>query len=467
MNKKKGRYSSFIRPLLIITDLLIIFLVIWFFPFFSENVAFTKNLLPKFPRDTLFIFYNLLLWLILAYFTKFYEIYRFTKAYNIISVLFKQTLFFAFLLLSYFGFLKISMSRKKTILFIIVLVIIIGVVKYTVYYALKKYRHFYGGNNRKIIVIGNTESALQLIDFFRRHLDLGYVIKGVFNENVDNETTGNIDESYSYLENEDIDEIYCSLDNLEEWQINKYIEIADKQHIIIKFIPRKNILSADKVATDYYGAQAVFSLKEPALNSSFNQFVKRSFDIIFSILVIVFVLSWLIPILFLLIKIESKGPLFYKHIRYGINYNEFNCYKFRSLRSEGHNVLDQVKKIDNRVTKIGKFIRKTSIDELPQFINVFKGDMSVVGPRPHMIPYSNFYAKYIDKYQYIFRHSVKPGITGMAQIKGFRGETDTDQDIINRIKYDVFYIENWSFFLDLNIILQTLLNIFKGDKKAY
>jgi len=467
MNKKKGRYSNFIRPLLIITDLLIILLVILYFTAFSENVFFTANLFPKFPKDSVFILYNLILWCIVAYFTKFYKIYRFTKAYEIISVLIKQTFFFTFLLLSYFGFLKISMSRKKIVLFIIIVFLLIGAVKLIVYYALKKYRQIYGGNKRTVVVIGNTESAKQLINFFHNRLDLGYVVKGVFNEENNQDVNGNIKESFTFIENENIDEIYCSLDDLKDLQINRYIEIADKSNIIIKFIPRKNLLFTDKVSTDYYGEQAVFSLKEPALNNSINQVIKRSFDIIFSIIIIVLVLSWLIPLLFILMKIESKGPLFYKHIRYGINYNEFTCFKFRSLRSENHNVLDQVKKIDHRVTKIGKFIRKTSIDELPQFFNVLKGDMSVVGPRPHMIPYSNLYAKYIDKYQYMFRHSVKPGVTGMAQIKGYRGETETDQDIINRIKYDVFYIENWNFFLDINIIARTMLSLFNGDKKAY
>ena len=467
MYNKRGRYSGFIRPILILIDLVIIFLVISFFPFFSENIPFTTDLLPKFSNDKIFVVYNLVLWLALAYFTKFYNVYRFTKAYHIVSVLAKQALFFLFLILSYFGFLKISMSRKKTFLFIIILFVLIGVVKYLVYYALKKYRYNFGGNVRRIVVIGSNDSASQLIKFFKKRLDLGYIIKGIFNETNNQDVNGDIKQSFDYIINKNIDEIYCSLDDLEEWQINKYIELADTNQITIKFIPKKDLISADKVSTDYYGEQAVFSLKEPALNLSYNQLIKRVFDIVFSTLVLVFVLSWLIPLLYVLIKIESKGSVFYKHIRFGINYNEFTCYKFRSLKSDTHNVLDQIKKVDNRVTKIGRFIRKTSIDELPQFINVLKGDMSVVGPRPHMIPYANLYAKHIDKYQYIFRHSVKPGITGLAQVKGMRGETETDQDIINRIKYDVFYIENWNFFMDISIIFQTVFNALKGDKKAY
>ncbi len=126
---------------------------------------------------------------------------------------------------------------------------------------------------------------------------------------------------------------------------------------------------------------------------------------------------------------------------------------------------DQTVKGDERITKIGKIIRKTSIDELPQFINVLKGEMSVVGPRPHMLSQSKLFKKIVDKY--MVRHFVKPGITGLAQVKGFRGEIETDQDIINRVKYDLFYIENWSFVLDINIVIRTVINVFKGETKAY
>jgi putative colanic acid biosynthesis UDP-glucose lipid carrier transferase len=159
--------------------------------------------------------------------------------------------------------------------------------------------------------------------------------------------------------------------------------------------------------------------------------------------------------------------LFYKHKRTGINYNEFFCYKYRSLtitqELEGTYVIQN----DKRVTVIGKFLRKTSIDELPQFINVLIGDMSVVGPRPHMLSYTDDYSKKINKYNFIFRHNVKPGVTGLAQIKGYRGEIKLDNDIINRIKYDIFYIENWSLLLDVKIILRTFINVLKGDDKAY
>ncbi len=176
-------------------------------------------------------------------------------------------------------------------------------------------------------------------------------------------------------------------------------------------------------------------------------------------------MSWLTPILALIIKLESKGPVFFIQKRNGLNYKEFNCYKFRSMYVNDRADLELVSKNDVRITKVGKFIRKTSIDELPQFFNVFMGEMSVVGPRPHMVSVANLYAAKVDKF--MVRHFVKPGITGLAQTKGYRGEVETEADIINRVKYDIFYMENWSILLDIEIIFKTIYHILKGDEKAF
>jgi putative colanic acid biosynthesis UDP-glucose lipid carrier transferase len=196
-----------------------------------------------------------------------------------------------------------------------------------------------------------------------------------------------------------------------------------------------------------------------------NLFIKRIFDITFSLVVIIGVLSWLTPILGLIIKIESKGPIFFKQKRNGLDYKEFYCFKFRSMRPNPEAHLHQIKKNDPRVTRIGKIIRKTSIDELPQFINVLKGDMSVVGPRPHMVSHTHMYAEKIDKF--MVRHFIKPGITGLAQVSGFRGEVEDDNFITNRVKYDIFYLENWSIIMDLRIVFKTVIDALAGDEKAY
>ncbi len=168
-------------------------------------------------------------------------------------------------------------------------------------------------------------------------------------------------------------------------------------------------------------------------------------------------MSWLIPLLWIIVKIESKGPLFFKQEREGLNGHQFACYKFRSMKINKLSDKIHATKNDKRVTRIGSFLRKTSIDELPQFFNVLQGDMSIVGPRPHMSSLSFEYQKDIDNY--IERHAVKPGITGLAQISGYRGEVKKQSDIKNRVRFDIFYIENWSFFLDIKIFLRTMVEV--------
>ena len=193
--------------------------------------------------------------------------------------------------------------------------------------------------------------------------------------------------------------------------------------------------------------------------------IKRTFDVCFSLIVCIFILSWLLPILWVVVKTNSKGNFFFKQKRDGINGKQFYCYKIRSMKK--NNLADKVstKVNDDRITSVGFFLRKTSLDELPQFFNVLKGDMSIIGPRPHMNIQTEKYLKEIDNY--LIRNSVKPGITGLAQVSGYRGEVKKKSDIENRVRLDIFYIENWSFFLDIKIIFQTIFSVFKGEEKAY
>jgi putative colanic acid biosynthesis UDP-glucose lipid carrier transferase len=196
-----------------------------------------------------------------------------------------------------------------------------------------------------------------------------------------------------------------------------------------------------------------------------SKFFKRSFDIIFSLFFIIFVFSWLFPILAVLIKLESKGPIFFIQLRTGRNNTHFKCYKFRSMRLNNDADKKQATRNDHRITVIGAFLRKTSLDELPQFFNVLIGNMSIVGPRPHMISHTEKYSRLTD--QYVVRHSLKPGITGWAQICGLRGEVNNAEAMLKRVDADVWYLKNWSFLLDLKIIFLTFWITLKGDKNAY
>ena len=262
-----------------------------------------------------------------------------------------------------------------------------------------------------------------------------------------------------------VDEIFCLASQLNQQELYKLISFADNNLKKIKIIPDNKEIFTRAMEVELFNTIPVLNIRKSPLESFNGFYGKRLFDILFSSIIIVFILFWLIPILFVLIKLESKGPLFFKQKRHGINKKTFYCYKFSSMAVNTDSHLKMATKNDMRITAIGKFIRKTSIDELPQFINVFLGHMSVVGPRPHMEAHTFEYEASVDKY--LVRHYAKPGITGLAQVKGYRGEIEKPSDIINRTRLDIFYLEKWSPMLDLRIIAYTFTNAFIGEEKAY
>ena len=450
MDYKKGRYSNLIRPLFGFIDLVIINMAVFYFEINLKNVY-------------AFCLYLSVSWIIIAVKNHFYEIHRYTRLIKIGPLLFRQIVFFAIALYAYIGFFKQPlMSRLALGDYLLLVFLLISVFKFLTIFLLKKYRSVLGGNIRKVIVIGNNEKTRQLIETFNTRLDFGYKFDAQFSIKDEGFT---IENCFDYIIENDIDEIYFSVAELSNKQINKLKDFADNNLRELKFIPDNKEIYSKKLQYEYYNYIPVLSLRVIPLQEPVSQFVKRFFDILFSLFVIVFVLSWLTPILAICIKLESKGPVFFKQSRNGFNYQEFDCYKFRSMTPNKDAHLHQATKGDERITKVGVFIRKTSMDELPQFFNVLFGDMSVVGPRPHMVSHTNMYAQRIDKF--MVRHFVKPGITGLAQVSGFRGEVEKDDDIVSRVKYDIFYIENWSLLLDVKIILQTVTNAIKGEEKAY
>ena len=216
---------------------------------------------------------------------------------------------------------------------------------------------------------------------------------------------------------------------------------------------------------DTVGDVPVLSLHREPLNKFDNRLIKRTFDFVMSGLFLCTVFPFIYLIVGAIIKITSPGPIFFKQKRNGINGKEFWCYKFRSMKVNKDADKVQATKNDPRKTKFGDFMRKTNIDELPQLINVFLGDMSLVGPRPHMLKHTEEYSALIDNY--MVRHLVKPGITGWAQVTGFRGETKELYQMEGRVEADIWYMEHWSFLLDLFIIYKTFANVVKGEKEAY
>lgn len=448
---KQGRYSGYLRPISYLIDLSIIngLAILYFF----------KNIDP-----VVFIIVISLAWVVLSIFSKFYEVYRFTREVTIFTLVFRQMALFALAMFAFAGY-NYNYNIYPTTIFKYILLSFGAIVifKFALYYLLQKYRASFGGNFRNTVIFGANKKTLALQDFFNKNPEYGYIHKKTFNLREKKEI--DLSECFVYILQENVDEIYCSISELTNSQINDISDFADNNLKILKFLPDNKEIYSKKLKYEYYDYIPILSLRNIPLEDSINTVIKRSFDIIFSSMIIIFILSWLTPIIAILIKLESKGPVFFKQSRNGFNYKEFDCYKFRSMMPNKDAHLYQATRGDQRVTKIGRFIRKTSIDELPQFFNVLFGDMSVVGPRPHMVSHTSVYAKRIDKF--MVRHFVKPGITGLAQISGFRGEIESDKDIIGRVKYDIFYIENWSLLLDLKIITRTFLNAVRGEDKAY
>ena len=262
-----------------------------------------------------------------------------------------------------------------------------------------------------------------------------------------------------------IKEVYVALTADKLSDAGSLLQEAEKQCVRLKFVPDFSQSLASPFTINYMGDFPVISMRKEPLEEMHNRFRKRLADILFSSAVILFIMSWLYPIVALLIKIQSPGPVMFKQLRNGRNNELFWCYKFRSMKMNKDSDTKQATKDDDRVTKIGKFLRKTSLDELPQFFNVLLGDMTVVGPRPHMLKHTEQYRAIIDKY--MVRHFLKPGITGWAQVNGFRGETSNLQQMEKRVEHDIWYMENWSAMLDVKIVFLTIINMLKGEKEAY
>ncbi len=321
-----------------------------------------------------------------------------------------------------------------------------------------------GGRN--VIIYGYGEVGQELEDFFSERPEFGYRFKGYFDDDPrKSNVRGNLNHLKSIINEEHIEEMYCCLPDLKNRSIRELIDFGDETLIKVKILYDFREISSKGLELQRYEHIPVLNVTAVPLDEKKNRFVKRVFDIAFSSFVMILFLSWFIPLVSILIKIDSKGPVFFRQKRTGKNNNTFGCLKFRTMYVNNTADLQQATRNDSRVTKVGYVLRKTSLDEFPQFINVFLGDMSVVGPRPHMLSHTEKYSKLVEKF--MARHFVKPGITGLAQAKGYRGETGNISLMKNRVRFDRFYIDNWSLLLDLKIIFLTIPLLMKGDQQAF
>jgi putative colanic acid biosynthesis UDP-glucose lipid carrier transferase len=323
---------------------------------------------------------------------------------------------------------------------------------------------------KRVLIIGYNESAKKLASYFERN-NTHMKVMG-FCEESDRvselshypilNTPANAIRTSQEL---NITEIYSTILPEQDKKIYDLMRLADEACIRFRLVPDFSLFVNQPMHLNYLSGMPVLSPRTEPLEDLANRIKKRIFDIVFSALVIVLILSWLIPLLAIIIWLDSRGPVFFIQKRSGVNNKPFSCIKFRSMYMNNDSDLKQATKNDDRLTRVGRILRKTNLDEFPQFFNVLKGEMSIVGPRPHMLKHTQDYSATISKF--MLRQFIKPGITGWAQINGYRGEIHTPQDMQERVDHDLWYMENWSFGLDLKVIFLTGYNLLRGEENAY
>ncbi len=432
------------------------------------------NILQISISNPVLLFFILLMsWFIAASNTKLYKD-RISNKYVEEIVIVLNTLVIQFILIAAFLFIY-NKKIYLTISFLVCFQILFGFVQLLVKYIIRKKIHYdYLHDSsmlQKLLIVGSAESTQKLNQTIKANFFYGYNCIGYLSEEdrklADVNYLGHPDELAEVLKKHEIEKVIVALPSLSESLIRYFLETCDNHGIKTFIVPNYYQFTSTSFEINQIGLIPVINLRALPLDKSENKFLKRAFDIIFSSLFLLLIGSWLFPLLAILIKLNSKGPVFFKQERWGINNKKMNCYKFRTMyhQTTGENEFVQATKNDTRVTSLGKWLRSLSIDETPQFWNVLIDNMSVVGPRPHVTPQNLEYSEKIESY--LLRHQVKPGLTGWAQVNGARGETPDIEHMQTRVNYDLYYIHQWNFWLDIQIVLQTILNVFKEDKHAY
>lgn len=421
----------------------------------------------------LWVYLNII-YLLAANLSKSHEIYRNTRFSRIFKNLLQLFLYQIALSFSYIVVFKdfnetFKISREVlmwtfSIAAVLTTVWRLGFIKVVRFYRAR------GFNNRSVVIVGAGRAGQNVKNMLSNKLEYGFHFEGYFDDEpkryseVEDEILGSVDQVIDYALENNIEEIFCALPSKYHKKIRKLVRLSEENCIRLKIVPDFNRVISNplsKIDIDHYGMVPIITLRKEPLDNTLNRFIKRVFDFAFTVLMFVFILWWLIPLIIILIKIDNPGPAFFIQQRSGEMNRTFNVIKFRTMKVNDEANTRQAVKGDDRITRVGRILRKYSLDELPQFINVLLGNMSVVGPRPHMLKHTEEYSKIIDKF--MVRHFVKPGITGWAQVHGLRGETQDPRKMEERVEKDVYYIENWSFFLDLQILFLTFFNIHNGE----
>ena len=459
------------KNIIFISDIFILNISFFLAKYSTVSILGDSDQIPNnlFP----FILYSNLIWLLLSKVFGVYSMLRFENASRMLSKVLKIVIVYILILYLDIFFLRyIKISTYYVVNYSLIFTSLFLTVRVFQIYLLKLLRKK-GLNNKRVVIVGVNKNTLEFSKTLKFELSFGYHLLGFFlkdnsyykNENIN--VLGSYNSLFEYCDKNQVDEIFFSIEDFEQPEIRKVVKFCDSKFIRFKIIPnfqKENIFNK-KLAIDFYGENPVIVLRKEPLEIGENILIKRVFDVVFSLSVIVFLFPIIFPIVIVIQMFSSPGPVFFVQKRSGQDNNEFKCVKFRTMYINKDSELKGTHKNDPRITPFGKFLRKTRIDELPQFLNVLLGNMSVVGPRPLMLKHTEDYSKLID--DFLVRHFVKPGITGWAQITGFLDEDNKIKEMQDKVKRDVWYIENWSFMLDLKIIFKTLNKLLIKDENAF
>ncbi len=463
-------FSRYYKLILVVWDVVLLNVAIALSYFLRYG---NLDLIHDRVRRTIALLLNVF-WIFLLLFKDSYRIIRIERIETILLRTFR-------LLLIHFALIAVfiiilgydEISRLRMIYFYTAFFIFLVVFR-IVFMKTLKYVRAKGYNYRNVVIVGANATGERMNRILSKDLTYGYRVTGFFDDAIDLDTQltkpilGGFEDIENYILTEKVDEMYIALHISKIDVINSITALCERYMVRIKFIPDfQQYTKSNRVHITFYGNGnvPVLMLRKEPLEMTLHRLIKKLFDLCFSLFVIVFVFPWLFPILIILIKANSPGPVFFVQQRSGRENESFPCYKFRTMHVNKQADKMQATQDDSRITKIGAFLRRTSMDELPQFINVLLGNMSVVGPRPHMLSHTKQYSELINNF--LVRHYAKPGITGWAQVNGLRGETKELADMKNRVEHDIWYIENWSLLLDIKIIWNTVTSIFEGDKNAF
>jgi len=410
------------------------------------------------------------LWIVSSNYINFYDDF-FSRNFPVqFTNIIKNSLLQLVITIIFIFLAKENLFTRYFIVYYFILLVFLITCRVIVFRKILKYLRRKGKNVRDLIIIGEGEVAENFKAMILSNPDFGYSFKGIITGKDNNNSQKLLDNLKVAFAANKVDEAVIAISEESRHLLESIIKECDKNAVKVHIIPDYYNLVSKRFQLSTFGDFPIITARREPLNEVQWRFVKRVFDILFSLIVTILILSWLIPLLFIVSLIFDSGPVFFLQDRLGTKNEKFKCLKFRTMKHEKDKI-DEYKPVvenDPRITKVGKFLRKYNLDELPQFINVLLGDMSVVGPRPHAISYDDLYGKIVDEIR--VRQNVKPGITGWAQIHGLRGDVVDEEEnrkrTKQRIDYDIWYIENWSFWLDMQIILLTVWQMIVGKSRG-